>query len=155
MNEFDTSEQTGAGDEAENDGEHIIEIRIEARPERLRLVRALVSEVARANGCSEPCARDMVIALDEACQNVIRHAYGGDPDGEILLDVRRVGDRQTFNLIDFAAPVDSSKVRPRNLHEVKPGGLGTHFIKECMDEASFCTPPAGAGNRLRMVKRIE
>ncbi len=154
MNEVKASARNHSVDDIERDGERIIELRVAARPERLRLVRNLVSEVARANGCSEPCIRDMVIALDEACQNIIRHAYGGDPDGDIVLDIRRAGDQMTFNLIDFAAPVDVSKVRPRSLGDVRPGGLGTHFIQECMDEAGFRPPPAGAGNRLRMVKRI-
>lgn len=155
MNESEASARNDSVDDLESDGERVVELRVAAKPDRLRLLRNLVSEVARANGCSESCIRDMVIALDEACQNVIRHAYGGDPDGEILLDIRRAGDRMTFNLIDFAAPVDVSKVRPRSLGDVKPGGLGTHFIRECMDEADFRRPPSGAGNRLRMVKRIE
>ncbi|MDX1434342.1 MAG: ATP-binding protein [Gammaproteobacteria bacterium] len=135
-------------------GEPIVEMRIVARPERLRLVRAVVSEAATSNGCSHSCAQDIVIAVDEACQNVIRHAYGGDPRGEILLDIRRDGDRLAFHLVDFAPPIDQSKVRPRALEELKPGGLGTHFMKTCMDECGFLTPPAGAGNCLRMVKRI-
>ena len=117
-------------------------------------MRTVITEAARASGCSEACVQDIVIAVDEACQNVIRHAYGGSLDGEILLDIRRAGDRMTFNLIDFAAPVDVSKVRPRSLGDVRPGGLGTHFIKECMDETEFRALPDGAGNMLEMVKRI-
>lgn len=136
-------------------GERLVEIRVTARPDRLRLVRAMVGEAARSSGCSARCVHDMVIAVDEACQNVIRHAYGGDPHGEIWLEIRRDGDRMSFNLVDFADPVDVDKVKPRDLGDLRPGGLGTHFIMECMDEAGFGTPPDGAGNRLWMVKRIE
>ena len=137
------------------EGEYIIRIRIPSRADRLRLVRTVVSEAAFASGCSDPCARDMVIAVDEACQNVIRHAYGGAPDGDISLEIRRAGDRLVFSLVDFAAPVDVDAVKPRSLDEVRPGGLGTHFITECMDEAGFRPPPAGAGNCLWMTKKIE
>lgn len=135
-------------------GEQLVEMRFAARAERLRLVRALLKELAAASGCGESCTRDIVIAVDEACQNVIRHAYGGDPDGEILLDVRREGGSLAIHVVDFAAPVDVNAIKPRSLDELKPGGLGTHFISQCMDESEFRAPPEGAGNCLRMVKRI-
>ena len=135
-------------------GERIAEMRIAARPDRLRMVRALVNEAGGANGCSGDCISQMVMAVDEACQNIIRHAYGGDPDGEIVVDIRRQDDRIAIHLLDFAAPVDTSKIKPRSLDDVKPGGLGTHFIQECMDEFGFLTPPDGTGNCLRLVKRI-
>ena len=137
------------------EGERVVQIRVDSRPETLRLVRAVVGEAATLCGCSENCVRDIVIAVDEACQNVIRHAYGGSPDGEILIDIRRENDRIAFNVIDFADPVDVSKVKPRSLEDLRPGGLGIHFISQCMDDARFRTPPEGAGNRLWMVKRIE
>jgi len=149
------SRMTGRFARQDLPGEQVVEMRVAARPERLRLVRALLTEVAAANGCRDDCTRDIVIAVDEACQNVIRHAYGGDPEGEILLDVRREGDCLVIHVVDFAAPVDVDRIKPRPLDELKPGGLGTHFISQCMDESEFRTPPEGAGNCLRMVKKIE
>lgn len=137
------------------DGQRIVEMRIDSRPDCLRLVRAVVSEAASASGFSEDCVREVVLAVDEACQNIIRHAYGGEPDGEILLDMRHEGDRLAVYLVDFADPVDEATVKPRPLDQVKPGGLGTHFIQQCMDESGFRTPPKGAGNCLRMVKWIK
>lgn len=135
-------------------GERIAQLRIAARPDRLRMVRAMVTEAGGANGCSGECVSQMVMAVDEACQNIIRHAYGGDPGGEIVVDIRRQDDAIAIHLLDFAAPVDASTIKPRPLDDVKPGGLGTHFIQECMDEWRFLTPPDGAGNCLRLVKRI-
>ena len=135
--------------------ELVVEVRIPSQPRRLKLVRALVRQVASENGCSDACAQDIVIAVDEACQNVIRHAYRGADDGEIQLRITRDGPSLAFNLVDFAATVDKSIIRPRALDELRPGGLGTHFIVECMDEVEYIAPPAGVGNELRMVKRIE
>ncbi len=135
-------------------GERIAQMRVASRPDCLRLVRAVVSEAGNATGCSSDCTSQMVMAVDEACQNIIRHAYGGDPGGEIVVDIRRQDDCIVIHLLDFAAPVDVSKIKPRPLDEVKPGGLGTHFIHECMDECGFLTPPDGAGNCLRLVKKI-
>lgn len=135
-------------------GTPIAQMRIASRPEFLRLVRAMVTEAGDANGCTGECVSQMVMAVDEACQNIIRHAYGGDPDGEIVVDIRREDDCISIHLLDFAAPVDVSTIKPRPLDDVKPGGLGTHFIQQCMDECSFLTPPDGTGNCLRLVKRI-
>jgi len=135
-------------------GERLVAITIPAQPDRLRLVRATVGEAALASGCSEGVARDIVLAVDEACQNIIKHAYRGDPTMEIFLDVRRRGDRIVCDVVDFAAPVDLSRIKPRSLEDLRPGGLGIHFIRECMDEIEYPPPPKGAGNCLRMVKRI-
>ncbi len=144
-----------ADGDADLEGEPIVQVTIASRPDELRLVRSAVSEAAAVCGCSEECAQDIVIAVDEACQNVIKHAYGGDPNGEVVIDIRRDGDRIAINIVDFAPPVDEATVRPRALDELRPGGLGTHFIAECMDDARFRSPPAGAGNRLWMIKRIK
>ncbi|MGA8259306.1 MAG: ATP-binding protein, partial [Arenicellales bacterium] len=58
-------------------------------------------------------------------------------------------------LRDFAEPIDTSQVKPRPLDTIRPGGLGTHFMREVMDEVEFLPPPFGGGNLLRMVKRID
>jgi sigma-B regulation protein RsbU (phosphoserine phosphatase) len=135
-------------------GEPVAHMRIASRPDCLRLIRALVKEAGEGNSCGDECISQMVMAVDEACQNIIRHAYQGDPDGEIVVDIRRQGEMMAIYLLDFAAPVDVSTIKPRRLDEVKPGGLGTHFIQECMDESGFLTPPKGAGNCLRLVKKM-
>jgi sigma-B regulation protein RsbU (phosphoserine phosphatase) len=135
-------------------GERLLDLRFPAKPERLKLVRGAVSAMARLNGCSEGVARDIVIAVDEACQNVIRHAYQGASDEDIILEVYRRGADLVFLLKDFAPTIDTAKVKPRDLDEIRPGGLGTHLIREIMDEAAFLSPPPHGGNVLKMVKRI-
>ena len=136
------------------DGERLISLRVMSQPDRLRLVRSVVSEAAQVCGCSEDTVRDIVLAVDEACQNIIRHAYGGDPNKEFYLDIRRNAETMVFYLFDFAERVDINKIKPRDLDEIVPGGLGTHFINECMDSTEYPTPPAGVGNLLRMEKKI-
>jgi sigma-B regulation protein RsbU (phosphoserine phosphatase) len=135
-------------------GERVVDVRFPAKPERLKVARAAVLETARVNGCSEGVARDIVIAVDEACQNVIRHAYGGVSAGDIVLEIYRRGADLVFLLKDFAPTIDVDKVRPRDLNEIRPGGLGTHLIRAIMDEVTFLPPPPTGGNVLKMVKRI-
>ncbi len=134
--------------------ERVLALSFPARPERLQRVREQVRESALARGCGEACAGDIVMAVDEACQNIIRHAYAGDPDGEIRLEIDQRDGELVFSLFDDGREVDPARVKPRDLDDVRPGGLGTHLIHEAMDRADFLRPPSGRGNLLRMVKRI-
>ncbi len=131
-----------------------LELRFPARPDELRGMRDALRERLRAWRLDEETASDVVMAVDEACQNVIRHAYRGDPDGVIELEVRCSGDELQIALRDFAPPVDPSRIRPRPLDELRPGGLGTHLIRSAMDHTEFGKPPSGPGNLLRMVKKL-
>jgi len=138
----------------ERRGGALLEIRIPARSDQLGKMRAAVRECVEACGCGETQTADIVLAIDEACQNIIRHAYKQDPDGVIELEIHREGRDLVFSLLDFAPEIDPSQVKPRDLDDIRPGGLGTHFIQKVMDRADFLRPPSGTGNLLRMVKRI-
>jgi sigma-B regulation protein RsbU (phosphoserine phosphatase) len=146
------SSEADGGDDDEED--LLLTLNVPSRADRLKLIRNAVSETALFCGCQKDMARDIVIAVDEACQNIIRHAYGGSPNGEIELKICR-GDGELIILLrDFAETIDISKVKPRDLDDIKPGGLGTHFIREVMDDVEFLTPPLDGGNLLRMMKRL-
>jgi sigma-B regulation protein RsbU (phosphoserine phosphatase) len=132
----------------------LLALRLEARVDQLRKIREAVREAVESCGCSAACAADIVMAVDEACQNVIRHAYCDDPGGAIELEIKRCGEDLVVSLQDFAPEVDPKEVRPRDLDEIRPGGLGTHLIREMMDSAEFIRPESGRGNLLRMVKQI-
>ena len=134
--------------------EVLLTVSVPSQPDRLKLIRNAVAETTKLCGCSEDVCRDIVIAVDEACQNIIRHAYGGSPDGEISMEIRRRGGELVFLLRDYAKIIDVSAVKPRDLDDVRPGGLGTHFIREVMDEVTFLPPPQDGGNLLRLVKRL-
>ncbi|MGE4280427.1 MAG: SpoIIE family protein phosphatase [Magnetospirillum sp.] len=125
----------------------------QARPASLTLIRHDLGQILHQLGISGPVIPDIVLAVDEACQNVIRHAYGGG-EGEMIVQVRGDHDHVDVRLIDFAPTIDPALVCPRDLNDVRPGGLGTHFIREVMDDVEFLAPPPGTGNLLRMGKRI-
>jgi sigma-B regulation protein RsbU (phosphoserine phosphatase) len=133
----------------------VLNFTIRARSDELCRMRAAVRACVEASGCSETPTADIVLVIDEACQNIIRHAYKGDPDGEIELQIDREGENLVFALLDRAPLIDTEKVKGRDLDDIRPGGLGTHFIRELMDRAEFLPRPGGAGNLLRMTKRIE
>jgi len=132
----------------------LAEIRIRARAEELKGLRDRVRETVRAQGVDDKLAECLVLAVDEAAVNIIRHAYGGADAGEIVLQILNNRDVLVFRLTDFAPPVDRASICPRDLDDIRPGGLGVHLIAEVMDEFEFVEPPPGAGNVLEMRKAI-
>lgn len=125
----------------------------QARPASLSAIRHDLGHALSALGVCGPVIPDIVLAVDEACQNVIRHAYGGG-EGEMIVQLRGDHDHVDVRVIDFAPTIDPACVCPRDLDDIRPGGLGTHFIREVMDDVEFLAPPPGTGNLLRMAKRI-
>ncbi len=133
--------------------ERLIDLRFPASADRMALVRPSIEGAARLCGFDEAAARDIVLAVAEACQNVIQHAYEAPADGDIVLGLMRGPDGIIVRVADFAPPVDPECIRPRDLDELRPGGLGTHFMAEIMDTAEFVPPPDGVGNVLQMTKK--
>ena len=142
----------GAGNPAE--GEPLLHMRVPALAGGLKDIRDAVRKAVLGCGCSDAVTGDIVIAVDEACQNIVRHAYAGEPGGEFIVEIRRDGDSVVVLLRDFARVVDPNSIRPRRLDDLRPGGLGTHFMREIMDDVDYQEAPGTRGNLLRMVKRI-
>lgn len=135
-------------------GQEILNLSIPSQPNRLKLVRGAVAQAADFCACSDEMVQDVVTAVDEALQNVIRHAYGNRADGEIKVSICHTVENFIVFIRDYAEPIDVNKVKPRDLDDIRPGGLGTHFIREVMDEVTFLPAPEGRGNLLKLVKRI-
>ena len=106
----------------------IMRLRVPARPDRLKMIRAATQQAAAYIGAEAGWTSDLVMAVDEACQNIIRHAYKGRPDaGDIMIDFVAVNDALEVHLMDFAPSINPDTIKPRDLSEVRPGGLGVHL----------------------------
>lgn len=123
-------------------------------PENLRLVRRKTSEVLNELGFDEDQRARLVLAVDEAVANVIRHAYAGCCDGRVELSFWLDADAVRIELRDYADPVDPERIKPRDLSECRPGGLGVNLIDSVMDAWCFRHPTDGHGNQLTMIKRL-
>ena len=132
----------------------MFELRITSDPRFLVIVRAVVSEFCGFFDCSPAEQRKVVLAVDEACTNIMRHTYRGDPSQCIEILCREDGALLEIVLQDHGPPLDLDRIQPRNLDDIRPSGLGTHFIRTVMDEVTY-THKEGGGNILRMVKRFE
>lgn len=134
-----------------------IVISIESAPAHLPVVRAAVEAMARLIGFADEVVDGVVMAVDEALANVIRHAYHNRPGMPIRVTLTALaeGDEQTgmeIVLEDRGECVDPESIRPRELGDVRPGGLGTHIMDACMDCVEYT--PCAEGMRLRMVKHL-
>lgn len=132
----------------------LCQLSVPGRAQSLILVRRAVEAASLACGFAKEQTQDIVLAVDEACQNVVRHAYGGRGEGDMVIDLRREQGEFHVLIRDFAVPVDETKIKPRALDDVRPGGLGVHFIREVMDGMDYLPPPDGQGNLLRLKKII-
>ena len=124
---------------------------ISAEPRLLHIMREVVRYYAREAGFPESEVYRLSLAVHEAVTNVIRHTYGNQPDGRLALEVRNLHDRLEFAIEDTGPKVRSDAIRPRALDDVRPGGLGSFFIKSFTDSSSYDEAYTG-GNRLRLVK---
>ncbi len=113
-----------------------------------RFVRSFLEE------CGEEIAADhdlLVLGVDEACTNVIRHAYQGATGKPIQLHLEADELELRFRLRDFAGPLQMDKLQSRELDEVRPGGLGLHLMKRVFDNVEFkCL---GDGTELTLSRR--
>ncbi len=121
----------------------------------LKRVRAYVAQATRQCGLADKLVNDLVIAVNEACMNIIEHAYKGDSSGEIVLEIHNNQGEIEFVLTDFAPPIDIDAIRARDLAQLRPGGLGTHFMAELMDSCVYAHTSGRPGNVLRMRKRLD
>ena len=129
---------------------HKCRIVINSEARLLHVLRCVVRLRAQEAGVPSSEVDCLTVAIDEAASNIIRHAYGNRPDGRLALDVRTFPDRIEFLLEDSGPKISPDAWRPRQLDDVRPGGLGTYFIKCFMDEVAYEDVPEG--NRLRLVK---
>ncbi len=138
----------------------LLELQFPAHAAQMRSVRARLRETLDEQAVSPEMRDQLVLAVDEACTNIIRHAYCGaiDCDGTddtISLLLTRERDMLVFELRDEAPPVDPDKITARDLGECQPGGLGVPFIRTLMDDWELQPAPGGNGNILRMRKRLQ
>lgn len=137
----------------------LVTLQLHSDPEALCLVRATVQRATELLRFPEPVSRAIVRSVDEALANVIRHAYQGKSGLPIEVTCRKLHGGQgspttglEIVLLDSGIAPDPAKLKGRPLDEIRPGGLGLHFITQCMDLVEFSS--SNGKNQLRMVKYL-
>ena len=131
---------------------------LRSNPALFCAVRGAVERLSETLGFPELQCRSITRAVDEALTNIARHSYNNRPDEPVTLYFRRtqrnhngtVQQGLEILLCDRGPAVDPSKLRGRPLEEIRPGGLGLHFMRQTMDTVEFFRK--GRTNRTRLVK---
>jgi anti-sigma regulatory factor (Ser/Thr protein kinase) len=130
-----------------------VTLTVPSDPEHMRLVRGVVAAAAQAVGFEKSDVNHLCLAVDEACTNIIRHAYGGDVTKQIEVRLGLKADGLTVTLRDWGRQAKPGEIKPRDLEDIRPGGLGVHFMREIMDEVTYDTS-VDVGTELRMTKSL-
>jgi len=128
-----------------------VKLTFQSRTETLCDVRASVREFLAETALSEEESQLVVLALDEACTNIIRHAYG-NACKTIRMEMQKTPGKIRFILRDYGKSCDPGKIRGRRLEEIRPGGLGVHIIRQAFDRVVY--EPCSRGTRLTMERAI-
>ena len=122
----------------------------------LKEVRTFSREVFEKINLPQEQKDELVLAIAEAAQNIVKHAY---KDVEETTDAMQIkislkdGDLE-IGFFDKGKPVVPENIQHRKLDDIKPGGLGTFFIKQIMDGAVFKKDQKGWVNHLILTKKI-
>src|SRR4051812_22336684 len=122
------------------------------------MIREFVTSVGAQAGMESGDLAKLELAVDEACANVIEHAYGHDTSKEVV--VRAIFDDEALRIDvqDTGHGFDPNSVHPEDVDKLvserKRGGLGMRLMKSLMDEVHYEIEP-GKRNELHMVKRLK
>jgi len=99
---------------------------------------------------------DLVLAIAEAAQNIVKHAYNGGPHTDKMrVRISLNNNDLQIDIFDKGKPAIPENIKPRALDDIKPGGLGTFFIGQIMDQVVFKTKKEeGWVNHLVLTKKI-
>lgn len=139
----------------------LLKVELRSDPSMLCVVRGAMERLTETFGFSPAECRSVTRAVDEAITNIMRHSYRGQLHRPIELLCHRVpkrtgnGGGEGFEVLlsDRGPAVDPAKLRGRRLDEIKPGGLGLHFIRQSMDVVEF--KRAHGANQLRLIKYLQ
>ena len=124
----------------------------------LKEVRSFSREVFEKIKIDQDLKDELVLAIAEAAQNIVKHAYKdietNDDKMEIKISLGK-NDELEIGFFDKGKPVDGAKVRHRNIDDVKPGGLGTFFIQQIMDAVVFKEGEKPWINHLVLTKKFK
>ncbi|MBN1935584.1 MAG: ATP-binding protein [Anaerolineae bacterium] len=133
------------------------DLEVLGRADQLDKIREWVGQAARLAGLDDDQVFRVQMSVDEACANVVEHAYEGIDGGEIVLKCAWNAETLTITIQDCGRPFDPTAVPAPNLSSDlqarKPRGLGLYFMYQMMDQVHFEFGQDGC-NKLVLVKNI-
>ena len=122
----------------------------------LKDVRSFCRDVFEKLQIEQNLKDELVLAIAEAAQNIVKHAFKNNAAANELMVVQISCENNKLQIAfyDRGTPVDPKKVKHREIDNVKPGGLGTFFIQEIMDAVEFKDGKKPWINHLVLTKQL-
>ncbi len=133
------------------------ELVVKSKTDNLTEIRTFVSNGARSAGVPPNVVDNIILAVDEACTNIIKHAYKYFPEGEIHIKLEFTSNKFTIIIIDHGTPFNPESIQDPDLQKYfiqhRVGGLGMYLMKSLMDEVKYISVP-GKYNQVQLSKNI-
>ena len=122
----------------------------------LKEVRTFSRDVFKKINLDQDLKDELVLAIAEAAQNIVKHGYKGieETSDRMEIKISLNEDQLEIGFYDKGKPVVPENIQHRKLDDIKPGGLGTFFIKQIMDGAIFKKDQQDWVNHLVLTKKI-
>ena len=140
----------------------VYEARMELTNDLVQLaeVRSFVQQGVALGHFPEDLSNQLTLAVDEACANIIEHAYDSSARGSGRITINQFVNTESFVVViedDGTIDFDPDSILDVDMHEHvaagKKSGLGLFIIRSIMDIIEFEEPKQpGFRNRLRMVR---
>mgnify|MGYP001075595418 FL=1 len=123
--------------------------------DNLKNIRLSLNNFLKDHQIENRTAKEIELAVDEAASNIIKHGYNiENKNNKIEIKLEIIKKKLFVHLFDNAVPVNQDKIKHRNLEDIKPGGLGSYFINNIMDEVKWETKSKDWVNHLILIKTI-
>lgn len=133
-----------------------VQMRVVSQPQYLCVIRSVINVIGGKCGLSSTETDHVVLAVDEAVTNIIRHGYKDAADEFVDIGIRPLNEKagQGIEIVldDQCKNVKLDQIQKRDLSELKPGGLGIHILYRIMDEVHYDQRPDSPGIRLTLRK---
>ena len=126
------------------------------RSSSLKNVREFSREVFEKLQINNDLKDELVLAIGEAAQNIVKHAYKDNPNtnDKMAVQISCKENKLEIGFFDMGNAVDPKKIKHRNIDNIRPGGLGTFFIQEIMDAMEFKEGKQSWVNHLVLTKQL-
>jgi anti-sigma regulatory factor (Ser/Thr protein kinase) len=128
-------------------------MRIVSHPKNLKSVRHAVKDIISRTCLSKEDSGCIILAVDEACSNIIKHGYKNDFTQKIDLSFKLETNILTISILDKGIHFEIDSLKARDIDKIKPGGLGIYIIHQVMDIVEYSRTSEGF-NKIKMVKKL-
>ena len=126
-----------------------------ATTDNLKNIRSMLVDFLNNHKLPLKEIKEIELGTDEAVTNIIKHSYKEENKKNIIeVELEFSENKVIIHLYDNGTPVNEEKIKPRELSDVKPGGLGTYFINKIMDEVKWKKSDKWV-NHLTLTKNID